>query len=225
MKRTLFVLALALMVIGANTFAATILNSKHDLASGSTTTGIKSTNVVETCGFCHVPHNAQAGAAMIIPLWGHTTANAASYTPYTSPTWTDATHNGGAALGSVSLACLSCHDGVTGVGSMVAPAALVTNSTTGTTTSSATMSAALPAAATLGLDMRNDHPIGMSYTAASDYATALTPVASLVNVKVFGATRTVECGSCHSVHNSTAYAFFLYDTMNQSALCLRCHVK
>src|SRR3989338_7844242 len=73
----------------------------------STATGIDPLTVITTeiCVFCHTPHFGRTDTA---PLWNRGTS-ATGYVPY-------GTTVGGTAITSVggsSLACLSCHDGVT----------------------------------------------------------------------------------------------------------------
>src|SRR3989338_676624 len=97
-----------------------IVYSRHNLSSygehyqattsvvgTSTATGIDPLTVITTeiCVFCHTPHFGRTDTA---PLWNRGTS-ATGYVPY-------GTTVGGTAITSVggsSLACLSCHDGVT----------------------------------------------------------------------------------------------------------------
>lgn len=66
----------------------------------------------EICVFCHTPHHGKTDTA---PLWNKSTSNSGSYTAYgTTVAGTAVTTVGGS-----SLACLSCHDGVTTLDSMI----------------------------------------------------------------------------------------------------------
>ena len=80
---------------------AGIQGSKHDLGAG-----VPEANG-EVCVFCHTPHGADTGASA--PLWNKTLPTS-TYQRYSS--FGTATLDGAEApVGSVSLACLSCHDG------------------------------------------------------------------------------------------------------------------
>jgi predicted CXXCH cytochrome family protein len=83
-----------------------IAGTRHNLGSGST--GGNSTNgTTEICVFCHTPHGANQSASA--PLWNRvlTTATFQRYSSLNTTTF-DAAE---APIGSVSIACLSCHDG------------------------------------------------------------------------------------------------------------------
>ncbi len=85
-------------------FAGGVVNSRHNLSS--TGMHITTTATSEICVFCHTPHHT---ATVAKPLWNKyiESSNFTPYTVYVSPVtpvnppqW-------------ASLACLSCHDGVT----------------------------------------------------------------------------------------------------------------
>ena len=78
-----------------------VVGSPHDLQP-------ETTNTSETCVFCHTPHGSSTSAA--VPLWNKTLPNPAIYTRYSSLN-TSTLSGEEAPVGSVSLACLSCHDG------------------------------------------------------------------------------------------------------------------
>jgi hypothetical protein len=65
-------------------------------------------NTSETCVFCHTPHGSDTNAA--VPLWNKELPDPTSYTRY-STLGTSTLDGEEAPVGSVSLACLSCHDG------------------------------------------------------------------------------------------------------------------
>lgn len=214
MKRTLILIAIFTLV-ALSASAASVVGSKHDL--GSTTTagaGFFATNTTQVCGFCHVPHNAYTGnatsgtVARLVPLWSHTSGTTAGYTMYSSPTGTlngtvDANPTG------VSLACMSCHDGTVGLGSLV-----VGDLAGVTPTNSASL---LTGAALIGKDLSNDHPVSITYNTADTGLVAPAPAAYVYLNKV-------ECASCHDVHDP-AIPPFLRLTMAESALCTTCHIK
>jgi|CXWL01.1.fsa_nt_gi hypothetical protein len=104
---------LALVAISSSVMAATgIAQTKHNLGAGNSTgnaTGGNYTNATtEICIFCHTPHGSDQSASA--PLWNRKLNDTAIYTRYSSLNTTsfDATE---APIGSVSIACLSCHDG------------------------------------------------------------------------------------------------------------------
>lgn len=219
MKRTALLTAV-LVVLATAASAASIKNSKHDLSTGSSAT-IKSASTTEICVFCHTPHNP----AQDVPLWNRTNPAAAGWTMYASPT-ISATATTKLATGtfdadSISLFCMSCHDGVTALGAMH--------------NVPVTGADALPVlaggnSANLGTDLSNDHPVGFNYnTAATEDPTGLVAKATantaLGGNAFFGTTgNNIECASCHKVHDP-ANAPFLRIANTGSALCLACHSK
>ncbi|MBF0330066.1 MAG: cytochrome c3 family protein [Nitrospirae bacterium] len=76
-----------------------------------------------------------------------------------------------------------------------------------------------------GIDLTDDHPISVSYTAAATAKAGQFVAASgqlvgtlpLYNSKV-------ECATCHDPHKTTN-GYFLRTTNAGSALCLTCHIK
>lgn len=86
--------------------------SRHNL--GSLGTHLTTSGTSEICVFCHTPHHTNTSASPA-PLWNRSTAAASGYTAY-------GTTIGGTTvgtIGSVSAACLSCHDGVTTLDNVV----------------------------------------------------------------------------------------------------------
>jgi predicted CXXCH cytochrome family protein len=123
----------------------------------------------------------------------------------------------------VSLACLSCHDGVTGFD------ALVNKPGSGAGTTPTFTFNPMPAGVTkLGTDLTNDHPISFTYNAALATADGglVTPASdSLVVTGIPLYSEKMECASCHNVHNNTTAQPFLRVANAGSGLCLKCHVK
>lgn len=156
--------------------AAQIANSKHDLSSTSTG-GRAFSGTGEICVFCHTPHGAALGGA---PLWNKTlsTGPYQVYDTGLSSTMDGQLATDGIAaspsVGSVSIGCLSCHDGTLAINSVInAPGSGLTTAayTAGTWTPAnpaGTMGAGI---ANLGQDLRNDHPIGNQYCGGG-YTTA-----------------------------------------------------
>ena len=159
------ILLLAMGVMGSQVALAGIANTKHNL--GSTGTGSNQfSGTGEICVFCHTPHGADILAS--VPLWNRSLAVAPTYTTYNS-LGTSSLDGATVAVGSVSIACLSCHDGTQAMNTLInAPgsglggdAAWKAGAWTGP---------ALAAGGKIGsgvtnltADLRNDHPIGIQY--------------------------------------------------------------
>jgi hypothetical protein len=184
--RMLKLAAALTMVLGAGMFASStaaqtssILNTKHNLSAltGASTSTNKFTATAaaddEVCVFCHTPHAASA-AAGTPPLWNKTLPASISYSLYSSTTMDAARATdgaGGGAIGSVSIACLSCHDGANAMNSVInAPGSGLGTGTipgtwttgTGTITGVAKLVEGDP-----DPGLSNDHPIGIAYCAWS----------------------------------------------------------
>jgi len=208
------------------------------------------------CIFCHAPHNAyklspaNGGPASgvgagptapdaydYLPLWNHTLPAATVYTMYypgpgAPASGPKAQQSAGAVVGSTSLLCLSCHDGSVAVNSYGNGAQLATSISTGTAT--------IGPGYVIGKDgiLQNHHPIGFSYSAVyptdteiRNPATASLGGAGFVSTHLYasqtlGATDTMECGTCHSVHNTgNTGETLLWRSDVSSQLCLTCHAK
>ncbi|HXD43391.1 MAG TPA: cytochrome c3 family protein [Ramlibacter sp.] len=193
----LAVLAVGLIGVATSLPAgAQIANSKHNL--GSTGTGVnKFSGTAEICVFCHTPHGADTSAA--VPLWNRTLPAPTSFQTYDS-LGTSTLDGRVAPVGSVSIACLSCHDGVTSMSAVInAPgsgttgdAAWQAGAWTGANQTAGKISAGL--ITNIGQDLRNDHPIGIQYGGGGITATAPTAATRDVDFKrpatqVIGTTR------------------------------------
>lgn len=82
--------------------------SRHNM--GSLGVVISSNGTTEICVFCHTPHHTNTDNGLQ-PLWNRGTSAPASFTAYGATIGGTTINN--ADIGSTSLACLSCHDGVT----------------------------------------------------------------------------------------------------------------
>jgi len=146
---------------------AQIANTKHNLGTSPGGTGVnKFSGTAEICVFCHTPHGADTSAA--VPLWNRTLPSPSAFTTYDS-LGTTSLDGKTAPVGSVSIACLSCHDGVTSMSAVInAPGSGKTGDTAWTTGtwSGANQTAGAIAAGlitNIGSDLKNDHPIGIQY--------------------------------------------------------------
>ncbi len=219
---------LVLLAAGSLSLTAGITGTKHDLSSAGPGTA-KTTNVNQTCVFCHTPHNAATGASQVVPLWNKTTTVTTGFTMY------NATNNIGSNLQGVvdatptgaSMACFTCHDGTQAIGNMINlpfGLATVTYASAGTTMDG---TGKMLGISMLGKDLSNDHPISITYPSTDPGLVAKATVLALSNsVKLFGSagSEKVQCASCHDVHNN-ANAPFLRVSMTNSALCTTCHLK
>lgn len=212
MKRAILVAAVAL-VSGSAAFGATIVGSKHDLKAALPTSQ-------QVCVFCHTPH--QPTGQTTDPLWNHTLSATASYGVYASPTLNAVPTDIGAGT-AVSNLCMSCHDGTVGPGSMYnrpniasgeetpvapwAPATLITGN------------------ANMGTDLSNDHPVNFTYnTALATLDGGLVDPAGNPTVTGLLIGGSVQCSSCHDVHDPQFLPFLRLSNTN-SALCTTCHIK
>ncbi|RNC72761.1 MAG: cytochrome C [Desulfuromonadales bacterium] len=236
MKRIVTLMAaLSLAAAATTAFAgsAVISGTKHNLSTGSTASykaGAGGTGQI--CVFCHTPHNA----AQNIPLWNRqATASTAAGTfqLYSSVTMKNSKHKTGFTSESISLFCMSCHDG-----SALGGTAMIKNAPADGTTD---MAAGVPGGgpgiaggrdANLGTDLKNDHPVNFRVLVSDPGIGTVTgntmKTGSVTNsFPLFasnGNDKYLECGSCHSVHNDTNSPF-LRTTNSGSKLCLGCHVK
>lgn len=165
LARTVVVATLLVGALGVSqqAAAASISTTKHNLGTTGTGTNKVTVGTDEICVFCHTPHAAASGSA---PLWNKG-AVSTSYTTYS--TTTSSTLDGEVlAVGSISLACLSCHDGTQAMDNMVnAPGSGGYNAaglSAGYTWTGANQTAGkITGVANLGSDLTNDHPIGIRY--------------------------------------------------------------
>lgn len=213
-------LALLLASAATSSRALSVINSKHDLSAGSLSTGPKATTQSEICIFCHTPHRSGVN----VPLWNKTQTTQ-TFTFYSSnyvntylgmpaPTMTTL-------AGTRTKLCLSCHDGMTALGGVY---------NLGGAATTIAMTGPLGAAANLGTNLSDDHPVlydvkpglGPPTQPGTDAEIQLPPGGD--KVKVYGASNRVECTSCHDPHDNANGAFLVKSNAN-AAICTTCHVK
>lgn len=170
------------------TAQAGIKGSKHDLGQGGNAQGT-TTNTTEVCVFCHTPHGADTAASA--PLWNKKLSGA-TYTRYSS-LQTSTLDGGEAPVGSVSLACLSCHDGTQAMDVVINAPGSGNYNSNGLEIDPGAIGAMNQAPVPmLGTDLRNDHPISIQYggggCSASNTACSnlkdkdfVTPATALIN--------------------------------------------
>ena len=176
----------SLLAAGALAFAlglpamdasAGIANTRHNLSTtAGNPDGVRTSNSTEEiCVFCHTPHTREASTAGV-PLWN----KALPGTGYTSYSTLNSTTIDGAftTVGSVSLACLSCHDGTQAMDNIInAPGyggytangggvnglGYTWDVASGKVTAEGLMLNTASTMSMLGSDLTNDHPIGVQY--------------------------------------------------------------
>lgn len=220
MKKVL-VLVVAAAVLAAPAFGA-ILGSKHDLSSKTGTSAFKDTAASpgsETCVFCHTPHGAVTG--ILAPLWNRSIPGAVLTQLYNSATLDQTYSRPGVVSTAVNNSdaplCLSCHDGAG-----LSKALLNPSNTDGAPTN-----ANITGAGLIGTDLRNDHPIGMSYASVQGADTAGFNASPDARLTLYTASNVMWCSTCHDVHNQGApgVAALLNMSNTGSALCVSCHIK
>ena len=231
------------MVVRAGILGVNNSGSPHDFSGASWNNNPADPATV--CGVCHTPHHADPTAG---PLWNHTPTTASGFTMYANPVngvggspgasiqFTPATQPSAS-----SLACLSCHDGTVAINSYgggVQGGSAVT----------------IASSANLTKDLTHSHPISFTYDATlvskdkwlyPTTTTVLTPVSGTfvsgsdmsINGFLLNGNNTVECSSCHDVHNQEGTPFDITQNPhlvkingvdaqgNGSLLCRSCHNK
>jgi predicted CXXCH cytochrome family protein len=188
------------------------------------------------CIYCHAPHNTASagGVYSYVPLWNHG-MTVQAFTPYSNGTDVPVSiqHQSQAMAfsnqpGSVSLLCLSCHDGTIATNEY----GFVAGTSKGAGDKKITSGRGLIGG---GGNLANHHPVGFGYQDTIDAGDdEIKPTTSVVVAQPTGPTTVadllwngnVECSSCHDVHNTkNAGLKFTWVDDTQSALCLTCHTK
>lgn len=161
-------------LIGGTAFAG-VASTKHNL--GSSGIGVnKFDGTADLCVFCHTPHGSDTDA--VVPLWNRKMAAPATYTTYNS-LGTSSLDGATAPVGSVSLACLSCHDGSQAMNTMInQPGSGLYNAggaamagSWGTSANQTAGALSLGLITNLEKDLQNDHPIGIQYAGGNPTGT------------------------------------------------------
>lgn len=227
--KIIIIMVLAIALLGAGAALATVIaNSKHDLSPSSTGATVKAATLQtsEICVFCHTPHTAATLSGA--PLWNNLVTTQTFTTYGTTVGGTSIT----AQPAGSTKACLSCHDGVTAINSLynVPGSSLAGTIAMATGVVDEDGSLLTASSGNLGINLANDHPVSFIYDNTKASLRTLTGAGTIA--KVTGAavvqgtasSATMECASCHSVHDP-ANAPFLRLSNASSGLCLACHVK
>jgi len=142
---------------------AQIVGSKHDLGTGGGGQAPGGTD--EVCVFCHTPHAADTTEPNL-PLWNRVSnIEQTRFTRYSS-TGTPSFDSEEADVGSISLACLSCHDGTQAMDAVInAPGSGNYNAGGASIGGGLSMTPALGPLPNLTEDLSDDHPISIPYAA------------------------------------------------------------
>ncbi len=162
------------LLVFSHLSSAGIADTRHNLGS----TGINGTSnfsgTAEVCVFCHTPHASNREAT--VPLWNRSLTNAGAFVTYDQIGST--TLDGGIeSVGSVSLACLSCHDGSQAMDSVINEPGSgldVPSYSVGAWSglvASTDGNIPVDIITNLGKDLSNDHPVGVQY-AGGGYSNA-----------------------------------------------------
>lgn len=179
--------SLALMA-ASSVAMASVVNTAHNLGSTNTSGGNFNSGTTEICIFCHTPHGGDQNT--FAPIWNRATATGVTYTRFSSLNRLtfDAKE---APIGSVSAACLSCHDGTQAMDAVInSPGSNTTGTVGANLWSEASVTGHMSDLAAadghwyggatrgdmifLGTDLRNDHPISMQYGGGGLSSTTLT---------------------------------------------------
>jgi cytochrome c553 len=199
MKKILVAFALAAV---ASVASASISGGSHDLTKATYGNGPS----LPACQYCHTPHAWVQANVAGGPLWNRNASPVAIYTVYTSTGFTSSI-----VLGVASRVCLSCHDGnaMGQVNNGVAPA---------------TALVPVAAYAQVGTDLRDDHPVGVTYTVTVGQ---YKDISVSTNVKLYAGQ--VECATCHDPHGTSdgVRSGAVFARWNQTTvdLCAECHAK
>lgn len=234
MQKSIIIVAILIVVFCGMNFAfSQVATTKHNLSSTSTGQAKYRHNQApnptdQVCVFCHTPHDSDV-AFTAAPLWNRT-IDSAGYTMYGTTVGGNAPNP--APPSASTLACMSCHDGVTGLSVLRnAPgpgSTAVTPSTQPTINDPQTQ---------ISKDLRNDHPVSIVYDVTNPIAASLRdPTVNgtipgwlgapngRINELLKTGNTTVECSSCHDPHNNVNTLFLRTSNAN-SALCTGCHNK
>lgn len=245
-NRLFYTIATALLLISGNAQAG-VVGSKHDLTAATGTAAQTTAATEEVCVFCHTPHGSDTSAPA--PLWNKILPAAGSFTTYDSTFSSSIDGTVDLAGAGISLACLSCHDGTQAMDTVLnAPttAAGYNYNAAGIAIDGTMTAMAGTPIPNLGIDLTNDHPVGIQYAGGGLTWGGPETVAANANDKAFveptwdgsrmwagslplyrdtGANDPlVECASCHDPHNTTN-GTFLRISNAASAVCTSCHVK
>ncbi len=245
------------LMAGAWSITGKITGSPHDLSNAAGLDSSASDNG-EICVYCHTPHASNTSFTGA-PLWNKKgpAAGTTYYLYGANAAGTQGTTIAGTAVGdangtlsSPSLACLSCHDGVSAIDSIVNAPGSGTGTLANATTkiqNYASFGGWIGAGGLADVDMSNDHPVSVKYMGDGTSTSPASLRAKTANLAAAsgsdwkgattiqdllrGPNEQVECSSCHDPHNGYATqgtdpeVNYLRHSNAQSKLCIGCHDK
>jgi len=220
-KLAAVILGAASVLTMSQAFSATttpsIADSWHNLGAGNSkgvtpnggTPANHSAATTEICVFCHTPHGGDNQAA--VPIWNRKLGAPANYKRYSElgTVTFDATE---APIGSVTIACLSCHDGTQAIDNVLnAPGSGAYNfdkgvfigGGAGTSMQGADVGAdgslreGIDIVQNLGTDLSNDHPVSMQYGGGG--VSVASPSGPTKDLDFTGGSKTNPCCTLQSV--------------------------
>jgi predicted CXXCH cytochrome family protein len=221
MKKVLAIGLIILLAIGASyiVYASNVANTKHNLSTSAgpsrTYYLTAGTNGDEVCVFCHTPHGGDQSQG---PLWNR------DYSPPSFNMYSSSTINMtmDAQPQTVSLACLSCHDGTTAFDALLNFPGSGSTNPGDWTWANGYNTIQSSSTAYMGTDLTNDHPISILYDTDKDNDFIPKNASNVNGLPLYNGK--VECGSCHNPHDNTN-GLFLRASNAGSALCTKCHTK
>ncbi len=202
------VLVLLLPGLNRPLLAQNFKGSMHDFQA----MGNKLFESDKPCLVCHPPHRSSS-AEETLPIWS-SKAVKDTFTVYGSA---GPAEQPGLPLGSSKL-CLSCHDGT-----------LALDSWGGRVNTVPFLNAGFEDRKN---GLKNDHPISVKYTSTNAMRTGELNDPFISNSGLGNTIETdmltngtLQCSSCHDVHNGMGAGKLLVKTNKNSNLCLTCHKK
>ncbi|MCE9682590.1 hypothetical protein [Halomonas alkalisoli] len=158
LRRGLATLALALggLALAGGAQAQGIAGTGHDLTSAAEG---REGALGEICVYCHTPHGGDTDASA--PLWNRTMTD--NIDQRYSALGTVTLQGEEAPVGSVSLACLSCHDGGQAMDTVINAPGRGLGDTSGNDTFMLNDQDSTNEIAMRGTDLRDDHPISIQF--------------------------------------------------------------
>lgn len=161
-----FMAAAVILFFSNSLSTAGIVNTKHNLTNPAN--AVYTPDIEQICAFCHTPHGGDVSAP--VPLWNKGLPVGTTYTTYAS-LGTTTLDSKQADIGSVSLACLSCHDGATALDVMINAPGSGYGAGTGAPTSQGYTfqgsnqfgTGVLTGVSFIDTDLQNDHPVSIQY--------------------------------------------------------------
>ncbi len=191
---------------------------------------------LRVCVFCHTPHNAQPGGG---PIWARWPTDPSGWAAYT---WAAPSNNAilqiTDPLVGPSRLCMSCHDGVNAIDAhgtnMIGYGVFKNKDLSNTHPIGFSYDDAMNVRGGMELVDKDQYlptSITVSETAGVYNQVARNGSRKVSDVLYQG--KIMTCSSCHEVHNCAnvkpdpghSYNYLLWAKLEQSLICLSCHLK